>query len=174
MLGVVRRFPVNRTAKTLIYAAAALCIAVFVAALLFYRALLPEDHESVSETPMTSEFTDSMRAAGFPIAITRAVSASSHGGWHGDGQSLTAYRYPPHESVALIAALQQKHPEFSWSETRSEFVTRYSPWTLLPREMQPGSSSSVLFTGRPKEGAPTREYVVDRSRGTLYIVSNQF
>ena len=164
----------SRTAKTLIYATGALCIAVSVAALLFYRALSSDKNESVSETPVTAEFMTSMQAAGFPISISRAVSASSYGGWHGDGQELTAYRYPPHESAALIAALQRKHPEFSWSETRSEFVTRYSPWTLLPRELHPESSSSVLLTGRPKEGLPIQEYVVDRSRGTLYIVSNRF
>jgi hypothetical protein len=149
-------------------------MAAFVAALIFYRMLSAENAESVSETPVTSEFVSSMRAAGFPITISRAVSASSYGGWHGDGQALTAYRYPPHESAALIAALQQKHPEFAWSETRSEFVSRYSPWTLLPRALQPESSSSVLFSGRPKEGSPVQEYVVDRSRGTLYTVSNRF
>ena len=164
----------SRVAKSVIWVAAVLGMAALVAGLLFVRMLSPSNEKSVSGTPVTSEFVGSMQAAGFPITITRAVSVSSYGGWHGDGQALTAYRYPPHESAALITALQNKHPEFAWTETRSEFVARYSPWTLLPRDLQPASSSSVLLVGRPKEGLPIQEYVVDRSRGTLYSVSNRF
>lgn len=164
----------SRTTKTIICVAAALSLAAFVAAILFLQMFSDKNKESVSEMPVTSEFVNSMRADGFPITISRAVSASSYGGWHGDGQSLTAYRYLPGESGALIAALQQKHPDFSWSESRSEFVARYPPWTLLPRELQPDSNASILIVGRPKEGLPLQEYVVDRSRGILYMVSNGF
>lgn len=164
----------SRTKKTIVALGAALCLAVVVTALLFLSMLTDARKESVSETRITPEFVSTMRAAGFPITISRAVSAGSYGGWHGDGQSVTAYRYPPGESDALIAALQQKHPDFTWTETRSESVARYSPWTLLPRELQPESGASMLFVGRPKEGLPLEVYVVDRSRGTLYSVSNTF
>ena len=168
-----KRF-VSRITKAIVWIAAVLCLAVVVGVFLLGRAFGDDMKESVSETPVTSAFTSSMQAAGFPITVTRAVSASSHGGLHGDGQSLIAYRYSPQESAALIAAVQQKHPDFFWVETRSEFVARYSPWTLLPRELQPDSGASMLYVGRPKEGLPMQEYVVDRVRGVLYVVSNTF
>ena len=164
----------SRTKKILIYAAAAICIAAVATALVAYQWLTPDDGESVSETPVTSEFLSAMRAAGYPITINRAVSARSYGGWHGDGQEVTAYRYPPHESGALIAALQQMQPEVSWSEKRSRYVADYSPWTLLPQELQPESSSSVLLVGRSPDGMRLREFIVDRARGTLYITSHRF
>lgn len=163
----------SRTTKTVTFIAAALCLAVVVAALLFLRMFSDQRKESVSETPVTPEFVSSMRTAGLPITISRAVSASSYGGWHGDGQSVTAYRYPPDQSAALIAALQAQNLDFSWGETSSESVARYSPWTLLPRELQP-ESGAMLLVGHPKEGLPLEEYVVDRARGTLYTVSNTF
>jgi hypothetical protein len=87
---------------------------------------------------------------------------------------LTAYRYPPNESEVLIVALKKKHPEFSWTETRSESVARHSPWTLLPRELLPESDSSTLLVGHMSQGLPMEEYIVDLSRGTLYSVSNRF
>jgi hypothetical protein len=165
---------VSRITKAIVWIAAVLCLAVVVAVFFLGRVFGDNMKESVSETPVTSALMSSMQAAGFPITVTRAVSASSHGGLHGDGQSLIAYRYPPQESDALIAALQQKHPNFSWIEERSEFVARYSPWTLLPRELRPEGVSSVFYVGRPKDSMPLQEYVVDRVRGVLYVVSNTF
>ena len=168
------RFVVSRTIKSLIYVGAALCVVAGVAMLLVVQWISPRNKESMWETPVTPEFMSSMRTAGFPISVSRVVSASSYGGWHGDGAELTAYRYPPSESEALIVALKQRHPEFSWIETRSEFVVRHSPWKLLPRELLPESDSSTLLVGHASEGSPMEEYIVDRSRGTLYSVSNRF
>ena len=168
----------SRTKKAIIWIAAALCLTVVFAYLLFGWAFwfyAGKNKESVSETPVTPELVNSMRADGFPVTISRVVSASSYGGLHGDGSSLTAYRYSPDESAALVAALQQKHPEFVWSEMRSEFATSHrASLKLLPPELLPESGASIIFVGRPKGDIPFQEYIVDRSRGLLYIVSNTF
>jgi hypothetical protein len=163
----------NSIAKALIVIGSAICFfgILFV---LSFRTLSPENEETTYETPVTPENSNSMRADGLPITVSRIAFTSSYGGWHGDGTAVTAYRYGPSDSEALVAALARRHPEFSWQETQAEFVTCGSPWTLLPRDLRPESKSSVLLMGRAEKGDHTLEYAVDRARGTLYSVSNRF
>ncbi len=115
-----------------------------------------------------------MRSAGYPITISGAFQASSYGGWHGDGSSVTAYRFPASESLALLEALKVRSPDYVWSETTTKHAALGDLKNLLPPEFLPSSDSTVLSGGRPAQGLPLLEYVVCPSEGLLYTVSNQF
>ena len=133
-----------------------------------------DQQETASEIVVTPEFVHGMRSAGYPITISRAFEASSYGGWHGDGSSVTAYRFPSSESVALMAALKIRSPDYEWSETTARHATLGDLKKLLPPEFLPSSESALLSQGRPAQELPLLEYVVCPSEGLLYTVSNQF
>ena len=147
-----------------------------VAYLIFFWIFLAggEQQETASEMVVTPGYVQGMKSAGYPISISRAYQASSYGGWHGDGSSVTAYRFPSEESLVLMAALKVRSPDYVWSETTTKHSTMGELKNLLPHEFLPSSDSVTLSEGRPAQGLPLLEYVVCPSEGLLYTVSNQF
>lgn len=110
----------------------------------------------------------------YPISISRAFEASSHGGWHGDGTSLSAYRFPASQSPALLAALKEREPGYVWREIKADFNSLGDLKSLLPRDFLPSSGRSMIMEGRPAEGPPYREYVICPSEGLFYSIRHQF
>ncbi len=164
----------SRTKLAIGIAGALCCLGILVISPYVQLVLLSSQDESAREIPVTKEYADAMRAAGFPITVQRMFEASSYGGWHGDGSELTAYRYPPRESASLIEALKRKAPDFVWTESRRGAGALDFSGKLLPQDFLPDTDSVVLLVGRPSKGLPMNEYVVDRSRGILYCVSHRF
>jgi hypothetical protein len=158
-----------------------LSIVAIVLALVVRQAMAPE--EKSGEVLITREYAASVRADGFPITVERAFEASSFGGFHGDGASVTAYRYPPAESDTLVSALKRREPTFVWNDVllrQHDFSTLRH---LLPPDFLPAPDTSTLLVGSggaiglrksPAEGPPVQEFAVDRSRGILYVIRNQF
>ena len=126
------------------------------------------------EIPVTPELASSLRAMGLPISVERAFEASSFGGWHGDGASLTAYRYPPTQSNALVDALKSREKAFAWSEVPAQTYDFAGLRQLLPPGFLPERDAWSLVVGRPADGPPVSEFVVDRAKGTLYSITNVF
>jgi len=123
---------------------------------------------------LTPEYLQGMRSAGYPISISRAFQAGSYGGWHGDGASLTVYLYPASESNALLAALKIRSPDYTWSETISQYATLGHLKDLLPDDFMPSADRTVLIEGRPAQGLPLLEYVICPAEGLFYSISHQF
>ena len=162
--------------KTALISGGTLLALAGVAYLIFFRIFLTggDQTETASEMIVTPEYVQGVRSAGYPITVSRAFQASSYGGWHGDGSSVTAYRFPSPESLALVAALKVRSPDYAWSETTTKHATLGDLKNLLPPEFLPSSDSTALSEGRPAQGLPLLEYVVCPSEGLLYTVSNQF
>jgi hypothetical protein len=126
------------------------------------------------EIDVTRDYAASVRRDGFPISVERAFEASSFEGLHGDGASVTVYRYPPKESEELLAALKRKEPAFVWQDVPAETYEFSGLRRLLPPDFLPGRDSFALRVGDPADGVPVQEFVLDRSRGILYVIRNQF
>lgn len=129
--------------------------------------------EMAQEIEITASFASDLRLAGFPITIERGFSASSHGGWHGDGTSVTAYKFPTREVPALREALEKKFPMYAWIESTSQLTAIASLQHLFPAELVPAPQAQLLH-GRPAEGIPFDECFLDESKAILYLVSNTF
>ncbi len=163
----------SRVAKVTVCVLGALGVAVIAAGVFF----LPSQGAittSASEISVTPAYAADLRSAGFPISVQRAFEAGYTSGWHGDGSAVTAYRYPPGESQAIIEALKRKQPEVVWTETRSGAIDLGPLRDVLPSEFVPSNDSSALLVGLPAKGPPLIEFIVDRTRGIWYSVSNTF
>lgn len=133
-----------------------------------------KQQETAQEISITPEYIEAMRSAGYPITVTRAYTVSSYGGWHGDGSSMTVFRYLPSESEALIAALKIRSPDYVWADILSEQSILAGSRSQFPNDLLPRSGDSRVVEGKPAEGLPLLEYIVCPSEGLLYTVSNQF
>lgn len=164
----------SRKVEVTLYIAVALCVVAAIVGVVILRSISGTSGTSGTEIQVTQSYAEGIRQAGYPITVQKAYEASSFGGWHGDGSLVTAYRYPPGESDALIAALKSQRPDFTWTETPSGAVTVGTVLETLPKEFLPSSDLAMLLVGRTPQGLPIFEFIVDRSRGTLYSVENRF
>jgi hypothetical protein len=126
------------------------------------------------EIPVTKNYADEIRAVGHPISIERVFVAAAYDAFHGDGSSVTAYRYPQGETEALIAALKKKEPTYVWSDIAAKDRVIEPRRGLIPRDFLPAGDLSRLIAAKPSHNVLTFEFLVDPSRGTLYCISNQY
>ncbi|MDB6131949.1 MAG: hypothetical protein JWM59_192 [Verrucomicrobiales bacterium] len=133
----------------------------------------PNNHESAAEVVVTPEFSRQLQSAGYPINVTKAFEASSHGGWHGDGSSVSVYRYDPRESPGLVSALKARMPDFEWEESRAAYGIFVDLGRLLPKSFLPSSERTATVHGQPPAD-PSREYIVLPNEGLFYMVKNTF
>ena len=156
-----------------LWLAAVGCVAAGAILLLFLREM-GRPQADTREIAVTPQYASSLRATGFPISVQRAFEASSFGGLHGDGASVIAYRYPPNESDALVTALKTRERGFTWSEVPAQTYDFSSLRQFLPADFLPAPDAWSLLVGQPAEGPPASEFVIDRSRGILYSITNVF
>jgi hypothetical protein len=166
-LAITRRIP-----RTVWIVGLCLATGTVVLSLVVRQAMAPE--EKAREVHVTRELAASLRADGFPITVERAFEASSFDGFHGDGASVTVYRYPPAESDTLIIALKRRGRTFVWEDIALGEFGFSSLGHLLPPDFLPTPDTSQLLVGYPAEGPPVQEFAVERSRGILYVITNRF
>ena len=133
-----------------------------------------EQNRSAQEIVITPEYVEAMRAAGYPITVTRAFKANSYDGWHGDGSSVSVYQYLPTESDALLEALKVRSPDYVWTEITSQSSTLSGARSFIPFDLLPSSSTAMIIEGKPAEGLPLLAYAVSPADGLLYTISNQY
>ena len=129
--------------------------------------------ETAEEVPVTPELIQSFKQDGYPITVERAFSVSRYGGWHGDGEEATVYKFDPKDAPELCRALKERHRDYRWGHSSSESTTIHYLEHLLPDELVPDAQSTLL-SGRPTEGIPIGEIFVDPDRGLLFTVTNRF
>ena len=162
----------KRPLKIAIFALVGIAVIAACVCLAIIRSLAGGNVETANEIKVTPEFAAGMRSAGFPITVERAFEASSYGGWHGDGESLSAYRYLSSESPALITALKVRYPSYVWTATNWDRVGILND--LLPKEFLPKNDSTPLLVGKPAEGLPLLEFVINPTEGMFYWIDNRF
>lgn len=162
-----------RGVPRIVWAGAVCCFAAAIALVLLLRDA-GQPRGETREIPITPQYASSVRAAGFPITVQRALEANSFGGFHGDGASVTIYRYPATESDALVSAVKTRERGFTWSEVPAQKYDFSSLRRFLPSEFLPAPDAWSLLVGRPAEGPPVSEIVIDPARGTLYCITNVF
>src|SRR5688500_13869525 len=124
---MARKLP--RTAKILLICLLVVGAIFGAVSLLVAPFLSPASREVAREIPAG--------ATAYPISASRSFEASSHGGWHADGASLSAFRFSASQSPALLATLKERNPDYVWREIKADFNPLRGLKSRLPRDFLP-------------------------------------
>lgn len=123
-----------------------------------------------------SELSQSMKHLNPDIHVIAGFTASSSGGWHGDGGSVEIYLVDPSGIDELIAALKRFHeakrkewPEhynYEWSESSSPDLSSLDDH--IPDKFHP--ESGVYVIGRERNGSHTIS--IERQKGYVCFASS--
>jgi hypothetical protein len=123
------------------------------------------------------ELSQSMRHLNPGIRVIAGFTASSYGGWHGDGGSVEIYLVDPSGADELIAGLKRFHeakrkewPEhynYEWSESSRPDLSSLDD--LIPKRFQP--ESGVYVIGRDRNGDHTIS--IERQKGYVCFASSR-
>jgi hypothetical protein len=108
----------------------------------------------------------------YRMPVEKAFFASWHGGWHGDGEDVTAYKLAPGQSMAVVAALKAEHADYQWEEPLAGHALIGHMWHLFPSGFRPDTKARLVH-GVTTTGPLMRAYYIDAARDVLFVVSIQ-
>jgi hypothetical protein len=136
--------------------------------------LLSTGENEAREVPLTEEYRERMRAAGFPVTLIREFEVSSHNSFNGDGTSLSACLFPARETLSLLEALKRKYPHYGWGESSLGLaVTSSTLVEMLPKEFRPGGVGASVLYGSSTNPPSMGGVALDRANGVLYFISHR-
>ena len=125
----------------------------------------------------TSELSQSMKHLNPNILVLAGFTASSYGGWHGDGGSVDIYLVDPTGTDELIAGLKRfheakrkewpEHYDYEWSESSRPDLSSLDE--LIPAKFQP--ESGVYVIGRDRRR--THTISIERQKGYVCFASSR-
>jgi hypothetical protein len=163
----------RRTLVTLcIYFSSGIVVVVALLWILMILSLPGSPRELAHPLPLAPGFVLKIEDTVLPAQIEKAFFVSSHGGWHGDGIDITAYRIR-FDIATAVSALEGMTPALGWSErlARDTPITEFD--RLFPEEFRPQHNDRLRF-GAEAPRARSREYYINVRRATVYVVEHTF
>lgn len=148
-------------------------VLVATAQILLVRVFSDAPHQISREVSLPADFVLKIEGQTIRVSLERAFFASSHGGLHGDGTAVTAYRIATEDISTLVDAMKQNTPQFTWGE-RAARTTSFSHFEKLLPDSFRAAPDALLLHAQPGSGLLVTEYYIDQRRATLYVVSNTF
>jgi hypothetical protein len=139
---------------------------------LFWLMCFPRTQVLAQRVPLSPGYAFRTGESGHATPVEQAFFASSHGGWHGDGEDVTAYKVSHDALASLIATLRAELPGYEWADELPDHSVIAHLLAVLPPTLRPRSGIPWLC-GRPVGEAPLRYYYVDREHAVLMVVTIQ-
>ena len=124
-----------------------------------------------------SELSQSLKHLNPNIGVIAGYTASSYGGWHGDGGSVDIYLVDPSDTDELIAGLKRfheskrkdwpEHYDYEWSESARPDLSSLDD--LIPVKFQP--QPGVYVIGRDRNR--THTISIERQKGYVCFASSR-
>jgi hypothetical protein len=145
--------------------------------LLFWSLSSGSDSTVEQRELSADELSQSMKHLNPNIRVIAGFTASSYGGWHGDGGSVDIYIVDPSGTDELIAGLKSYHeskrkewPEdyhYEWSESSIPDLSSLDD--LIPKRFQPDSGVYVIGRDRNR----THTISIERQKGYVCFASSR-
>jgi hypothetical protein len=154
-------------------AAGGCVLALLAAWAAFVNALSGDSVRIARAVELPSDFVLLNDSSGGSVRAEKAFFASAHGGWHGDGSEMTAYKIRSADVATLLAGLKAKHPDYRWGERLALYSTIAYLAAQIPAEFRPGENAR-LWHGEPQLEEAAQEYYFDRQLEVLFVVNHRF